>query len=187
MTDGTAYYRARSRRARETRSVTISCKRLSKAELDADRHAYPEPSQPLPEGREACVGGPRPCPMVRCRYHLAIDVSPKTGAIKLNFPDLEIWEMPETCALDVADRNPDGMPLEDVGKYVNLTRERVRQYGHPTIAKIRSAYPELAGAFDGAEDHGMSWPESVEGADSTHLDTSVTALAPLSVLRTARK
>jgi len=37
-------------------------------------------------------------------------VSARTGAIKLNFPDLEVWEMTETCALDVADRG--GTTLE---------------------------------------------------------------------------
>jgi len=34
-----------------------------------------------------------------CKHHLFIDVSPRTGAIKLNFPDLEVWELGESCAL----------------------------------------------------------------------------------------
>ncbi|HMR73767.1 MAG TPA: sigma factor-like helix-turn-helix DNA-binding protein [Polyangiaceae bacterium] len=54
-----------------------------------------------------------------------MDVSPKTGAIKLNFPDMEVWELPDTCALDIADRG--GVTLEDVGAIMNLTRERIRQ------------------------------------------------------------
>jgi len=40
-------------------------------------------------------------------------VNPSTGSIKLNFPDKEIWEMEETCALDVADRG--GITLERWG------------------------------------------------------------------------
>jgi len=38
---------------------------------------------------------------VSCAYHLFLDVNPTTGVIKLNFPDLEIWELEQCCALDV--------------------------------------------------------------------------------------
>lgn len=78
-----------------------------------------------PETRGDCVDGPRPCPFVSCRYHLYIDVDPRSGALKLNFPHLEAEDMPESCALDVADRG--GAILEDVALVMNLTRERVRQ------------------------------------------------------------
>jgi hypothetical protein len=67
---------------------------------------------------------------------LCIDVSPKTGAIKLNFPDLEVWEMGESCALDVADRG--GTTLEDVGAIMNLTRERIRQVEVKALAKLEA-------------------------------------------------
>ena len=67
----------------------------------------------------------RPCPYVSCKHHLYLDVNPETGSIKLNFPDLEVWEMAETCSLDVADRG--GITLEEVGEILNLTRERIRQ------------------------------------------------------------
>ncbi|MEZ4226453.1 MAG: sigma factor-like helix-turn-helix DNA-binding protein [Polyangiaceae bacterium] len=79
----------------------------------------------LPPSRSECAEGPRPCPHVSCRHHLYLDVSPKTGAIKLNFPDMEVWELPDSCALDIADRG--GVTLEDVGAIMNLTRERIRQ------------------------------------------------------------
>lgn len=77
-----------------------------------------------PKTRTECVNGPRPCPWVSCEHHLAIDVS-DTPSITFNFPDLEVWEMTETCALDVADRG--SHTLEQVGDYLNLTRERARQ------------------------------------------------------------
>jgi hypothetical protein len=67
----------------------------------------------------------RPCPYVGCRHHLYLDVNPENGTIKLNFPDLEVWELPETCSLDVAERG--GVTLEEVGEILNLTRERIRQ------------------------------------------------------------
>ena len=40
--------------------------------------------------RAECVEGPRPCPYVSCKYHLYLDVQHRTGAIKLNFPDIEV-------------------------------------------------------------------------------------------------
>jgi len=78
-----------------------------------------------PKSRADRAEGPRPCMFVSCKYHLYLDVNPRTGSVKLNFPDKEIWELAETCALDVADRG--GITLEEVGAIMNLTRERVRQ------------------------------------------------------------
>lgn len=79
----------------------------------------------LPATRAECAGGARPCPFVSCRYHLYLDVNPRTGTIKLNFPGLEVWELPETCALDVADRGE--QTLAAVGGLLNRTRECIRQ------------------------------------------------------------
>jgi hypothetical protein len=92
---------------------------------DVEREPPLEAGHERPRTRADCAGGLRPCPYVACRYNLYLDVSNKTGAIKLNFPDLEVWDMNESCALDVADR--DGTTLEDVGAIMNLTRERIRQ------------------------------------------------------------
>lgn len=82
------------------------------------------------------MDGPRPCPHVACRHHLYLDVSPKTGAIKLNFPDLEVWELEVSCALDVADMG--GITLEDVGVIMNLTRERIRQLELKALARLEA-------------------------------------------------
>jgi hypothetical protein len=62
---------------------------------------------------------------VSCRYHLAIEVSAKTGEVRLVFPHVEIADMPETCALDIADRG--GVTLGEVAEVTNLSRERIRQ------------------------------------------------------------
>jgi hypothetical protein len=121
----------RSRRKREIRARTISVKRMTKREIEIGRMLYPETDYYKPRARGECVDGPRPCPYVSCQHHLYLDVSPRTGAIKLNFPDLEVWEMNETCALDVADRG--GTTLEDVGAIMNLTRERIRRL--PVLSK----------------------------------------------------
>jgi len=124
----------RSRRKRAVRARTISVKRMTKRELEIGRLLYPEEDYDKPKARVDCVDGPRPCPFVSCKHHLYLDVSSRTGAIKLNFPDLEVWDMAETCALDVADRG--GTTLEEVGAIMNLTRERIRQVEVKALAKL---------------------------------------------------
>ncbi|HEY5956788.1 MAG TPA: sigma factor-like helix-turn-helix DNA-binding protein [Polyangiaceae bacterium] len=126
----------RSRRKRDVRARTISVKRMTKRELEIGRLLFPEQGYWKPHTRAECVEGLRPCPFVSCKHHLFIDVSARTGAIKLNFPDLEAWEMNESCALDVADRG--GTTLEDVGAIMNLTRERIRQVEVKALAKLEA-------------------------------------------------
>jgi hypothetical protein len=89
-----------------------------------------------PVTRRECRSGPRPCPWVSCRHHLAVDVS-EYGALKLNFPDRALGELPATCALDVAERG--GLSLEEVGGLLNVTRERARQIEAAALRKILRA------------------------------------------------
>lgn len=126
----------RSRRKRDVRARTISVKRMTKRELEIGRLLYPETDYWKPRTRAECKGGPRPCPFISCKHHLYVDVSPRTGAIKLNFPDLEVWELSESCALDIADHG--GTTLEDVGAIMNLTRERIRQVEVKALAKLEA-------------------------------------------------
>jgi hypothetical protein len=101
---------------RQMREGTVDPEEKSlRQELEATR----------PRTRADCADGPRPCLFVSCKYHLYLDVNPRTGSVKLNFPDKELWDLNETCALDVADKG--GITLEEVGAIMNLTRERVRQ------------------------------------------------------------
>jgi hypothetical protein len=133
----------RSRRKREVRARTISVKRMTKRELELGRMLYPDVEDiAKPKERAECGNGERPCPFVSCKHHLYLDVSAKTGAIKLNFPDLEVWEMTETCALDVADRG--GTTLEEVGAIMNLTRERIRQVEVKGLAKLQALRDMMA-------------------------------------------
>jgi hypothetical protein len=141
-TDAITREQRRSRRKRDVRARTISVKRMTKRELEIGRLLYPETDYWKPRNRAECANGPRPCPFVSCKHHLYIDVSPRTGAIKLNFPDLEVWEMGESCALDVADRG--GTTLEDVGAIMNLTRERIRQVEVKALAKLEALRDMMA-------------------------------------------
>lgn len=123
------------RRKGRRRSKTIALKRLTRQEIQegielSDMIAYWRPSS-----RTDCVNGARPCPFVACKHHLYLDVNPYTGSIKLNFPDVPVWEMRQTCALDVADRG--GVTLEEVGEILNLTRERIRQVEVMGLEKLR--------------------------------------------------
>ena len=62
-------------------------------------------------------------------------MNPETKSIKFNFPGKEVWELRETCALDVADKG--GVTLEEVGAIMNLTRERIRQVEMRALQKLR--------------------------------------------------
>lgn len=125
------------------RSKTIAPKRLTRDEKRLSQLlVYPEDVE-RPTSREACSQMQRPCPFVSCAHHLYLDVNPESGAIKLNFPHLEVWEMAETCSLDVADRG--GITLEEVGAILNLTRERIRQVEVRGLYKIRQHSGEALG------------------------------------------
>lgn len=135
----------RSRRKREVRAVTVSMKRATVAERARWRRENPVPDDHprIPATRGECQWGFRPCPFVSCKFHLYLDVSPRTGAIKLNFPDLEPWEMPPraSCTLDVADRG--GTTLEGLGAIMNLTRERIRQIEVMALVKIEALHDDV--------------------------------------------
>jgi hypothetical protein len=120
------------------RTLQLPSDRLTRKEA-ADLEPYPEWAD-RPRRRADCENEARPCPFVSCRYHLYLDVAP-SGNIKLNHPGLEVWDMAQTCALDVADFNPEGLPLEEVGDLMNLTRERCRQIEFAAVGKIRNAVP----------------------------------------------
>ena len=127
--------RRRRRRRDRPRSRTIAMKRLTKDEIRQGAMLLPFMDYDKPRTRAQCEGSVRPCPYVSCKNHLYLDVNPETGSIKLNFPHLDVWEMDETCALDVAGRG--GITLEEVGEIMNLTRERIRQVEVRGLMKLK--------------------------------------------------
>jgi len=148
----------RRRRRTRPRSKTIAMKRLTREELRVGAMMYPPVDIPRPTTREECRGEMRPCPWVACKHHLYLDINPETGSIKINFPDLEPWELQHTCALDVAERG--GITLEEVGEIMNLTRERIRQVEVRGLLKLKMGSPSpdelgaelLAQAAENAKD-----------------------------------
>ena len=110
-------------------------KRLTKEEKKMHSILEEWMTEDAPQSRAECKYGIRPCPYVRCRYHLYLNVKPN-GSLDRNFLG-EPWEIRESCALDVAEQG--GHTLEQVGQYMNLTRERVRQIESEALAKLAAA------------------------------------------------
>ena len=121
---------------KETINVNrVSDKQIS-SRLGIEKKRLPVVDDDRPKTREECHKGHRPCPYVGCVYNLYLDVSCKTGSITLNFPDKQPEDMNPafSCALDVADEG--GATLMDLGEFMNLTRERIRQIEAKAIARI---------------------------------------------------
>jgi hypothetical protein len=118
------------------RSKTIARKQMmrERKHIQVDPKLLELADKERPRNRRECICNERPCLFVSCKHHLYLDVNPETGSIKLNFPDKEVWEIRDTCALDVAERG--GLTLEEVGEILNLTRERVRQVEATGLKKL---------------------------------------------------
>lgn len=132
-----ATVRKRTYRARldRHRSLTLSGaiklhERATQSELDD------LDTEPRPVYRSDCIDGERPCPWASCKHNLYIEVTER-GSVRLPFGALGIDEIPDTCALDVADRG--GATLEETGGFANLTKERVRQMETRAFALLKKA------------------------------------------------
>lgn len=111
-----------------------------------------------PRTRADCKDGPRPCERFLCRQHLATDVLDNGTLTVIGGPklseaptDSEIERFVDaaiartlrfgSCALDVVDRNPDGVTLREIGEMLDVSRERIRQLERkalkPLGARIR--------------------------------------------------
>ena len=115
------------------RAHTITLRELSKK-----RHlrVVTSPNEERPKTRGECVDGPRPCPWVSCRHHLAFEVS-QAGGLKEKFPGLELEQLPETCSLDVADNAP--LSAEGVAYLMNVSKERAHQIEASALDSFRRA------------------------------------------------
>jgi len=106
----------------------------------------------------------RPCPFVRCRYHLKLHVDEDnvqrlplgTSALlkdlfpryemrpgrdgvmreRYIYPGMPLEQMPFTCALDVADGGP--RALDAVGAALSVVLERARQFEVDAIEELRA-------------------------------------------------
>ncbi len=107
-----------------------------------------------PRQLSECPPADEPCVWAGCRDHLGAEVLTyeRTGTklVKVNWPGVDVDEMPETCSLRAARRFairqrtlPDKAGFEvvasceDVAALLNLTQERVRGIENEALAKLR--------------------------------------------------
>lgn len=117
------------------RSVTLSVKDLSRIKDESQPGDVERLARERPRTRGDCKDAARPCVYVGCTHNLYLDCNEETGSVKFNYPDLEAWEMGESCSLDLADRG--GMTREQVGDAIPCTRERVRQIEVRALVKLK--------------------------------------------------
>lgn len=89
---------------------------------------------PLPGSYAECMKMPRPCPHVRCRYHLYLDVTP-SGRLILNFPDKEVWELEHSCAIDAA-RELHDPTFAELAEYLGMSGQGARQHLVRALASL---------------------------------------------------
>lgn len=94
-----------------------------------------------PKLRSDCIDGPRPCPYVSCKHHLYLDVAPN-DRVFFNFRHLEVWELAETCSLDIADRG--GVTLQEVAGAMGLNPLRIRQIECNVLARYEAEWVDDA-------------------------------------------
>lgn len=125
-------------------------KRLRWSDLiEAKDYYSKQPNRYLPKTRGECPEE-RPCPYVSCKHHLYLDLKANSGtSIIINFPDKDPDELHETCSLDLAERGShlnigdSNWTLDEVGKFINVTRERVRQIEESALRKLRESCPDI--------------------------------------------
>jgi hypothetical protein len=120
-------------------------------ERQIHRLLYPEAEaiQALrPKTRGDCKDGIRPCPWVGCRHHLYLNVNEDTGSMTQNFPKTPVWDLTESCSLDIADANPDGLKLESMAAFMELTKERIRQIEEQAKEQLRATSGVELGEVD---------------------------------------
>lgn len=88
-------------------------------------------------GEHACGVAIRPCPFRGCRYHLA-EPSCKRGR-----PSHAERDESESCALDVAEKHPNGLRLVQIARHLGIGEERARQLEASGLRKLRAARQEL--------------------------------------------
>src|SRR5690606_20279208 len=90
-------------------------------------------AHPRPRTRGECPTE-RPCPFVSCRHHLYLEVL-RSGALRLS--QLEVWEMRETCSLDVAERG--GITHGEVAQLLDLDSDHIQGSQRQALAKLLAA------------------------------------------------
>ncbi|MGM0597703.1 MAG: sigma factor-like helix-turn-helix DNA-binding protein [Myxococcota bacterium] len=127
------------------RPKTILAKTLSKEEKKQSALLDDYMHEDMPKTRAECKYGYRPCPYVRCKYNLYLHVK-NNGSIVQNWK-ANVCDMTESCALDISERG--GHTLDQIGEFLNLTRERIRQLEASALKKLKENNPKFAEYLEG--------------------------------------
>lgn len=84
------------------------------------------PLAPPDDCRPGMPGAIRPCPFASCRYNLLVSVN-ANGSLKVDHGHLDPWQLEETCAIDVIEKNREGVTQERTAKLTGVTEDRIRQ------------------------------------------------------------
>lgn len=110
---------------------------LLQVRADAEATDYPAETE-RPTVRGDCLPGgknaQRPCPFASCKHHLYIEIV-KGGGLQLNFPDIELWDLKQTCSLDLADGGE--TPQEMIAEVLNVSKQRVSHVVDDTTRRLK--------------------------------------------------
>ena len=98
----------------------------------------------VPATRGDCIDGPRPCPHVKCRHHLWLDLEQDQSGNWQRGRQGHTSFRPstmESCALDVAEQ---GASCEEIGAMLGMDDTRVRQLIERVVEKVKEREPGLA-------------------------------------------
>ncbi len=112
----------------------------------------PSPVFNVPE----CKSSRLPCIERSCRHHMSVG---ERATLPAGY---------DTCSLAAVDRHGEHT-LDEVGRTLNLVRERVRTIQDDALTKLRRKHPEIADYLEGfTEAETFDFPDSVEISQYRH-------------------
>lgn len=104
----------------------MTSRRLRPLKLYADAVAA---IPPAPATRAECINGPRPCPHLRCKYHLGSE--PRAdGTLDIR----SLSPSAETCALDLI--QPGGIGQGEIADALGITQQAVDRIEFRALRKL---------------------------------------------------
>lgn len=127
---------------------------------------------PMPRTRGECPPHPVPCPFLECRHHLWFDRVVENGRV-VHVRVTRLYGVESrTCSLRFAERGP--LTLDQVGRVLGVTRERVRQIECEALRQLREAdagaLREFLVGLGDEDDRGEAWSDDDDAglrADAT--------------------